>query len=348
MASQPPKRRETDDGRSHSRGHNKNQIEVQTTFNSVRAKGRLKAPEIKNRGSLSPKYYYFEAQSGNVISNSSASLSDDAETKYYTVAADMLVFNASCSHVLLIFRCPHDKRDGRKCADNVLDQSSFQYKGCLATPGGFFDAVHDYDDKTPDFRKSALRELNEECNNLLDGSQAPPHDAVIYIGPEFNNFRDIRWFTSTNYVPTLATQYATILPGVTNEFPPVKGSDDACGTAYWVDLKIIEYVYKKYKNVYDSFDVEYDEAAFQNFVNTSFVLDKNGKPRNKLKSENTLLNNLDEKLFVVNFETDRDYHFTDFAFDHVKNIVKAKRHFNSPGLRSLPRAKTTAPKRTSR
>ncbi|KAJ3138156.1 hypothetical protein HK100_000089 [Physocladia obscura] len=315
--------------------------EAQTTLEAVREKARANAAEIKNRGRLNPQFYYFEAKSGEMITNSSVSLSDNALKKYFTVAADMLVFNASLTHVLMIFRCPHNKQDGHKCADNILDESSFQYKGCLATPGGFFDAVHDYDGNTPDFRKSAVRELNEECNNLLDGSQAPSHDAVVYIGSEFNNFRDIRWFTSINYVPTLATQYATALPSCSRLYalepftarqraaaisalPPVKGTDDACGNAYWIDVRIIEFVYNNNKKLFNSFDKEFNEVAFQSFVRSNFLLNSEGLPRNKLKSENKLLHNLPEKKFVVNFEPNQDYQFSDFAFDHVKNIIKAQ------------------------
>ncbi|KAJ3378042.1 hypothetical protein HDU84_007987, partial [Entophlyctis sp. JEL0112] len=321
--------------------------DAQKLAEEVRMKSEDKAVEIKNRGRLNKLYYYFIAASGDMpVTGLESELSDDAGQKYFTVAADMIVFSHSLSHVLMVFRCPHDKRGGKKCADNILDNSSFQYKGTLATPGGFFDPRKDVlklDDKEiPDFKSCAIRELNEECDKLLD-EVVEKKPEVHSIGPEFNNFRDIRWFTSTNYVPTLAPQFATVLPAFLEKkeqgflkrqswfqhlqrarLPKIKGTDDACGNAYWIDFQIIEAVHKKYQEIYEWFDEPFDDDKFKKFVNEHFVLN-DGMPQNKLKKDNSLLQGLGEAEYTVAFDPNADYQFNDFAFDHVKNIVKAHR-----------------------
>ncbi|KAJ3206828.1 hypothetical protein HDU82_004282 [Entophlyctis luteolus] len=300
---------------------------IQDVANSVAEKSKEKSAEIKNRGRLNKRFYYFIAGKNQMpVSGLDSELSDDSKTKYFTVAADMIVFSHSMSHVLMVFRCPHVKSEGHKCADGVLDKSSFQYKGSLATPG--------------------VRELNEECDKLLDEVVETKPD-VMFVGPEFNNFRDIRWFTSSNYVPALAPQFATVLPEFVSEnvdkselpsskrlsffwsrkvhksrLPKIKGTDDACGNAYWIDYRIIERVYRKYRKVYDGFDRPFEEDAFQEFIQENFSLE-NGKPVNKLKKDNSLLKKLKENEYVVAFDPHANYQFNDFAFDHVKNIVKA-------------------------
>ncbi|KAI9352588.1 hypothetical protein BDR26DRAFT_849505 [Obelidium mucronatum] len=295
----------------------------------VLAKAASEAKTIKNRGTLNPAFFYFSSTDGSLVTGSSLQLSDHSTPKYYTVAADMLVFSPSKSHVLMIFRCPHNKKEGRSCSTNVLDTLSFQYKGCLATPGGFFDAKEDIVGGSPDFCHSAVRELNEECSNLFAAQQnnTATYGDIHFITPEFNNYRDIRWFTSQNYVPTLAAQFATILPAANNNtasLPVIKGSDDACGNAYWIDVRIIQQVYSTYKSVYESFDQEFNQATFDAFLKTHFVLDSTTNlPRNKLKSENTLLRNLNPSQYVVDFDSTAKYQFSDFAFDHVRNIVRA-------------------------
>ncbi|KAJ3082343.1 hypothetical protein HK100_009697 [Physocladia obscura] len=300
-------------------------------------------PSLKNRGKLNKNFVYFEAPSRTMVRNSEEVLSDHSKTKYYTVAADMLVFNAPRSHILMIFRCPHNKLEGRKCANNVLDQSSFQYKGYLATPGGFFDPATDISQgedgkQTPDFLRSAFRELDEECTNLLSSDSRVSFSPVSFITARLNNFRDIRWLTSTNYVPTLATQFATTLIGP-NSFPRVVGSDDACGVAYWVDLKIINAVYEKHKQTFDLFNSQFDEDTFEKFVKNPahFVLnEKTQLPRNKLKTENVAIsssalrrNESSGREDVLNFDPEDDYQFSDFAFDHVVNILEAKKFLDA-------------------
>ncbi|KAJ3011983.1 UNVERIFIED_CONTAM: hypothetical protein HDU68_001437 [Siphonaria sp. JEL0065] len=323
----------------------------------VAQKATSKAGSIKNRGCLNPAYVYFSCVDGSLVTGASTVLSDASVPKYYTVAADMLVFSATLSHVLMIFRCPHDKKSNKTCKDNVLDSTSFQYKGCLATPGGFFDAKLDLTNNgaTPDYHHSALRELNEECSNFFASSSLLSDSSnVHFVSCEFNNFRDVRWFTSKNYVPTLATQFTTRLtataasdstnsapsaPNNSTSLPTIKGSDDACGNAYWVDVRIIEKVYNSHQSTYNSFDDnEFDESKFDAFIRnpTYFVLDPSTNlPRNKLESENTLLKDLDETLHVVDFDEGKDYLFSDFAFDHVRNIVQAKKVLIEKGKQSL-------------
>ncbi|ORY37943.1 hypothetical protein BCR33DRAFT_854402 [Rhizoclosmatium globosum] len=297
---------------------------------AVRQKALVHATSIKNRGQLNAKFYYFTPDL-KMVTNSTATLSDTSSTKYFTIASDMIVFSPSQSHVLMIFRCPHNKTGSNTCASNVLDQASFQYKGCLATPGGFFDANEDRrTDGNPDFKHSATRELNEECSKLFDNENIKYTD-IQFLSAEFNNYRDIRWFTSTNYVPTLATQFTTKLIGPANHLPNVKGSDDACGNAYWIDVRIVASVYAQYHKVFDAFDqveTKFDEAKFDQFVKTHFPLNPTtGLPRNKLRDENNLLKNVKPDQYVIDFDPSVDYHYSDFAFDHCHNIVKAQKKF---------------------
>ncbi|KAJ3063107.1 hypothetical protein HDU98_001036 [Podochytrium sp. JEL0797] len=304
--------------------------------NHVNATALAKAPTIKNRGCLNPAFFYFDATTGDLVTGSNASLSDSSPNKYFTVAADMIVFNPTRTHVLMIFRCPHDRKEGKTCKNNILDKGSFQYKGCLATPGGFFDSREDMVNGIPDFQNSALRELNEECSNLLadEGKAvqtASETKAPLFVSAEFNNYRDVRWFTSTNYVPCLATQFTVALPrasGHCSDLPRIIGSDDACGNAYWVDVRIINAVYESHKQIYSLFEdhVEWDETKFEEYIASAFIVDSETKlPRNKLKSENTLLCGMDSKEFVVDFVEGTEYQFSDFAFDHVRNIVRAQK-----------------------
>ncbi|KAJ3063905.1 hypothetical protein HDU98_000340 [Podochytrium sp. JEL0797] len=293
----------------------------------VRDKALRQSPSIKNRGSLNPAFFYFEANTGlTPVSGLSTALTDSSPKKYFTVAADMIVFNPTKSHVLMIFRCPHDRK-GKTCRDNVLDRGSFQYKGCLATPGGFFDSGEDQvkdreGNLVPDFSLTAKRELNEECRKFLSRA---PITKPVFVSPELNNYRDIRWFTSTNYVPTLATQFTAVLETDGTALPKIEGGDDACGNAFWVDLRIINSVYEANKDVYLMMDGPFSDSTFKAFVESKFLIDKStGLPRNKLKSENTLLKSLRASEFVVNFDPAVKYEFSDFAFDHVANIVKAK------------------------
>ncbi|KAI8607738.1 hypothetical protein BC830DRAFT_1157926, partial [Chytriomyces sp. MP71] len=305
---------------------------------SVLAAVRAQKTAIKNRGSLNAGFAYFGAGGSDDFDTLRAQtgrsdvLSDTAAAKFFTVAADTILFSATLGHVLLVFRCPHDHASNRTCADNVLDSASFQYKGCLATPGGFFEHKADLDPSTgdPDFAQTATRELNEECADILGTTSVL---RPRFLGAQFNNLRDIRWLTSTNYVPTCATQFATALlhdPTRSNhQLPYVAGTDDACGNAYWVDTRILENVYARHKETYDAFDdaAAYTDERLHAFVSNEahFVLDPATRmPRNKLREENRLLATIPKNQFVVEYDPAMEYHFSDFAFDHVRNVVRAK------------------------
>ncbi|KAJ3243406.1 hypothetical protein HDU77_010428 [Chytriomyces hyalinus] len=320
------------------------------TNNAVRAAVMLQAAAIKNRGALNPSFAYFSADADKNCSYSvplipkkglSDPLSDSSPHKYFTVAADMIVFSSCLKYVLMIFRCPHDKRNGRTCKDDILDTSSFQYKGCLATPGGFYEWTNDNikqngepagesaDGTIPDFSITANRELDEECNRLFADNIAQP-TTPIFTEARFNNNRDVRWRTSSNYVPTVATQFATTLKNTDtlSSLPFIAGTDDACGNAYWVAVDIIDKVYAEHKNVFQAMETSSSntaEAEFQKFIkDAKFPLDANGLPRNKLLSENMALNDLRKGEYIVKHDGSKTYHFTDFGFDHVKNIVSAR------------------------
>ncbi|KAI8607406.1 hypothetical protein BC830DRAFT_143318 [Chytriomyces sp. MP71] len=294
--------------------------------NAVRKAVLRHALTIKNSGRLNPKFSYFRASNGAFVTG----ISTSAIEKFHTVAADSIVFAANFTHVLLIFRCPHDHSSNRTCADNILDTTSFQYKGCLATPGGFYDPIHDIDQAThlPDFTKTATRELSEECPNLRMSTAHP----LRFLSAEFNNLRDIRWLTSPSYLPSCAPQFWTLLDSAETAtgFPRIHGSDDACGNAIWVDTRIVDQVYAAHRALYDAFDeIPFDPAVLRDFVASDRFL-KNpatGMPRNKLAGENAVLAGMRESgedAFVVDWQEGREYQFGDFAFDHVRNIARAK------------------------
>ncbi|KAJ3080962.1 hypothetical protein HK100_010009, partial [Physocladia obscura] len=286
--------------------------------------------EIKNFGSLNSKCFYFRSDGkGNakIIKNSNAKLS--ATDKYYTVAADVIVFNNSRSHVLMEFRCPHAQG---QCDHNIIDNTSFQYKGCLGTPGGFFDAEKDLDENgSPDFFKLAKRQIIEQ-----EIAQEGAADKIQFSHAAFNNYRDIRWKFSPEYVPTVALQFAVtldddrtmfrlFLPNKT--FPKVRGMvGTSCQKSYWIDMNIIKFVYKKHCKIFDMMhDEPFSDEQFEDFVKSNLNINSEQKPLNKPKSENQVLNKLQENEFVINF-IDRlkdQYHFNDFAFDHIWNVVQA-------------------------
>ncbi|KAJ3131360.1 hypothetical protein HK100_006481 [Physocladia obscura] len=158
-----------------------------------------KAQEIKNSGYLNNTYSYFKFN--NLVTNSNAELKEvgSASTKYYSITANTIVFNSSCTHVLMVFRCPHLREHNLvTCDDNILEKyGSFQYKGCLGTPGTFFDAKRDTnnEDKCPNYVRFAERQFKETIIPL-ENEYSYDMGSLYFIGPQFNNFRDIRWHTS--------------------------------------------------------------------------------------------------------------------------------------------------------
>ncbi|KAJ3089603.1 hypothetical protein HK100_007709 [Physocladia obscura] len=294
-----------------------------------------KAPEIKNSGYLNKKYHYF--RNGSLVNDYVTELTDTgpASTKYYSLTTDTVVFNPSCSHVLMIFRCPHLRVDALVgCEHNKLEKNApFQYKGCLGTPGTFFDGKKDiHTDKTPNYVGFAQRQFIESLKPLGDKYSANIN-SLSFIGPQFNNYRDIRWYTATNYVPALALQFVTVLQndisGEIVDLPPLKnvsGRGGVCAPAYWVDLKIIESIYAEHRQIFDMFDSPFDEKTFKHFVQmkTHFVHDEDAhRPRNKLMEENGLLAGLETNQYIINFDSGREYQPHDIAFDHVVNIIRA-------------------------
>ncbi|KAJ3112226.1 hypothetical protein HK100_002413 [Physocladia obscura] len=168
-----------------------------------------KAGEIMNKGVLNSEFYYFETDhstgNGKLIRNSKRQL--DCTSKYYTIAADVIVFNKNFTHVLMEFRCPHHVSN--YYSDIIDEASSFQYKGCLGTPSGFFNANKDiHEDGSPNFVKLAERQI-KELGFLQSGTAVVPD--CTFIGAVFNNYRDVRWYYSRNYVPTVGLQFALVL-----------------------------------------------------------------------------------------------------------------------------------------
>ncbi|KAI8622476.1 hypothetical protein BC830DRAFT_569860 [Chytriomyces sp. MP71] len=178
------------------------------------------------------------------------------------------------------------------------------------------------EDNTPDFQKTAMREFREECSARL-GVLNFDSD-MVFIGAECNSFRDVRWAKANNYVPTVAAIFASALkdPGL----PQVRGRDDACGNAYWVPLKVIERVYRQHKGVFGLFNEPFTPEAFSGFIQDTsmFHLDQEDHPRNILKIENSILANVKSNEFVIHYNERTHYRASDFAFDHVKNIVRAR------------------------
>ncbi|KAJ3100927.1 hypothetical protein HK100_004632 [Physocladia obscura] len=300
-----------------------------------------KAPEIKNSGNLNKRYYYFKY--GNLVTSRNTKLNDSgpASTKYYSVASDTVIFHPSCTHVLMVFRCPHLRVDGYvDCKDNILEKNAtFKYNGFLGTPGTFFNAETDvHKDGTPDYVAFAKRQFTESLKPL-DDEYLAEITSLIFIGAQFNNYRDIRWYTSTNYVPALALQFVTRLKhnifGDIIDLPYLKtvlGRRGICAPSYWVDLNIIKSIYTTHKKSFDIFDTPFEQETFDNFVQmpSHFVLDdENDQPRNKLMNENGLLKGLKDNQRVINFDSEINYESNDIAFDHVVNIMRAWSYVNS-------------------
>ncbi|KAJ3121365.1 hypothetical protein HK100_012408 [Physocladia obscura] len=300
-----------------------------------------RAPEIKNSGHLNRKYNYFRY--GSLVTEYNATLNDigPASQKYYSLTTDTVVFNPSCSHVLLVFRCPHKRVDGLVgCEHNILETNMpFQYKGCLGTPGTFFDAAKDTNnDKSPNYVGFAQRQFTESLKPL-GGKYSTDINLLSFIGPQFNNYRDIRWYTSKNYVPALALQFVTVLKndisGDLVDLPALEkklGRQGVCVPAYWVDLNIIKSIYTNHKDVFEIFDKTFDNETFKKFVQmpAHFVLDDDTcQPRNKLMSENELLKNLNEDQQIIEFSSEINYEPRDIAFDHVVNIMRAWSYLKS-------------------
>ncbi|KAI8610136.1 hypothetical protein BC830DRAFT_1147246 [Chytriomyces sp. MP71] len=282
---------------------------------------------LKNRGHLSPEFGYFRVRRGGqsleAVTGLACPLSDDSDTKYVAIAADAIVFSSDLRHVLLVFRCPHKRGSPHSDTDRAtLDDGWFHYKGCLSTPGGFINFNTDViDGRALDLRETAERELREECRTsrglALEG-------AFHFCGAEFNLYRDVRWSGSTHHVPTVAAVFATVLKD--DGLPRVRGADDACGNAYWVSLEIIEEVYADHWHVYDAFNDPFTEDSFAEFLADPalFHLDPTtGKPRNILKCENSILVDAADD-HVLRYRENARYRYSDFAFDHVRNIVLAR------------------------
>ncbi|KAJ3141429.1 hypothetical protein HK100_006858 [Physocladia obscura] len=304
--------------------------EIESTIKEAVA---ARQDEIKNSGCLNRDYFYFHNDNngnGQIVRNSNARLRDG--DKYYTVAADVIVFNKNLTHVLMEFRCPHHLN---KCHIDIIDQYSFQYKGCLGTPGAFFHADKYIDDnKSPNFFKFGERQVK-----LLGLSS----EHMQFIGTSFNNYRDIWWKYSKNYVQTVALQFALVLedpgkqPLFSNhrnaQFLKIKGMESSCDAIkYWVDMWIIKFAYNKWKAVYEMMSTaSFNSGEFEAFVQPPyFVIDAGPQqPLNKDKKHNGVLKGLGANDYVVDYREDQQYNFHDFAFDHVENIIQAYRKLSS-------------------
>ncbi|KAJ3255586.1 tRNA (guanine-N(7)-)-methyltransferase (tRNA(m7G46)-methyltransferase) [Chytriomyces hyalinus] len=298
--------------------------------NGVAHAAQKQLASLKNSGSLNPRFGYFRVTSSEfvAVTGVDSKIGETEGEVFVTVAADAIVFSASLSHVLMVFRCPHSPAsNGNHGPAAPLDTSSFQYKGTLATPGGFFNFAKDvFHDGSPDFKATAIRELHEECSKLVGENWTIKKEDVHYCGSECNNWRDIRWAHANNYVPTVAAQFSVVIEKDAPTLPIVHGSDDACGNAYWVDIRIVDFLYSKYKHVFDAFIGEFSQSEFDAFMRNPelFKLDGNGLPRNISKRENSILANATDTTHVLDFMEGKEYQYSDFAFDHVKNIVRAR------------------------
>ncbi|KAJ3354182.1 hypothetical protein HDU83_005788 [Entophlyctis luteolus] len=286
---------------------------------SIRKIIAKKGNAIKNKGTLNPAYSYF--QDGKLVINSKQTLSSDgdASTKFYTVTGDCIIFDSTANYVLLEIRCPHEK-------DEVSMRSKFHYGGLLGTPGSFYRHKQDNTHINPDFQKFSNRILNEALK--LFANPLPTAAQYDYVFPQFDNFRDIRWYLSESYVPSLALQFAARLSETEYEngldLPELNRPNGSCDKAYWVDFRIIRKVYDDNKELFEMFAGEYDEIKFQQFVRSDkyFSLGADGTPVNKSPAENSIIRGFADSQ-VIQFNEEEEYLLRDFAFDHIQNIVSA-------------------------
>ncbi|KAJ3354181.1 hypothetical protein HDU83_005787 [Entophlyctis luteolus] len=286
-----------------------------------------KKATIVNKGKLNPTYAYFSTAPGStgghtLITGSAITLSETSSTKYYTVATDLIIFNDDGKYVLLYERCPH-KNCGHP-ARKVLN-NEFTYGGSLSLPGGFFNPKEDIDiNGHPDFDVMSKRLLIKELYPYSNWSFLNQPE---FVGVEFNNFRDIRWRTSQDYVPTVTLVFKVKLRRrlfKEKGLPTIwRMKGDICERGRWVDIEIVKSVHRKYGNVYETFNNSYNEYDLDRFITKYLFLDQRTKlPKNKEKSENAVLRNVAGNQNTIEHNEKSDYEFSDFAFDHIHLIMK--------------------------
>ncbi|KAJ3342149.1 hypothetical protein HDU83_006218 [Entophlyctis luteolus] len=280
-----------------------------------------KGDEIKNKGELSESYTYFRNNELHVKRRDKINSDRVATAKFYTVTADCILFDSSASYVLMQFRCPH--KDHRN--NDLSLSSAFTYGGCLGTPGTFYIHAKDSFGVNADYVKFSKRVSDIALSSFENSSQAV-FDRHDYLFPQFNNFRDVRWQFSPNYVPALALQFAAILSENSSEdgsLPKLERQPGKCAYAYWVDIKIIKEVFEKNRAVFDMFDNEYNDHAFSEFVRNRqyFSIGNDESPQNQF--QNSIISGVPTDNQIINFDRLASYSLRDFAFDHVRNIVSA-------------------------